>query len=72
MTADDLYNALVKIQERKRDEGEVPDHVLYTEDLLYTLGMYPPREIDAKLKELRLAGRIERGRTINDIWIKTK
>jgi len=72
MTADDLYWAISEVQKRKRDEGEVPDHVLRVEDLFSVLGMYPPREIDLKLRELLNAGRIEAGRTINDTWIRTK
>lgn len=72
MTADDLYNTISKIQDRKRADRKVHEHCLRIADLFNGLKEHSISEIDFALRELKDAGRIEAGRTINDTWIKTK
>lgn len=68
----ELYLTIDTIQRRKRTAGIVPDHCLRVADLFKELKKYPTSEIDAALRELKDAGRIEAGGSISDTWIKTK
>lgn len=64
--------AIMNIQRRKRTAGIVPDGALMIADLFKELRTYDPDDIKARLTELKNAGRIEAGRTVNDTWIKIK
>jgi hypothetical protein len=67
----EVYIAIENICRDKRHNNIIPAHALRLE-LGNELRKYPSIEIDRVLDELEAQGRIERGRTINDTWIKTK
>ncbi len=68
----EVYLAIESIRRRKESAGVRPTYTLRVADLFKELKQCSTDEIDKALRELLNAGRIEAGRTINDVWVATK
>ncbi len=72
MTANELYVLIEAIEKRKRAEGIIPTYALRIAEIQPALaGRATASEIDAMLCDLRDAGRIRAGSTVNDTYVKT-
>lgn len=65
----ELRCAIQCIELRKKAANVIPAHALRSE-LASELNKYPASEIEALIDEMEADGRLERGRTINDTYIK--
>ncbi len=72
MIADELYNIIQRIEIHKRSKRD-PLPILRQKHIIPECTRYGVNNegVDLRLRELLDDSRIQAGRTINDIWIKT-